>query len=170
MSAEIRREIHIDINDLTRRLTQLTRVKVGFPADKREADGTSSAGVAAVHEFGDPARRIPERPFLRPAILENLPRYRAFNRDRLHRILHGEMTARMALEQLGAMAVGLVQKKLRDGPFAPLSPRTIRARMSRRSAGYRAALARRGPPESIDKPLIDTGFMRQNVTYVVEED
>jgi len=48
-------------------------VLVGVPAGVSEADGTTMATVAAVHEFGSPEQGIPERSFLRGAFVARRP-------------------------------------------------------------------------------------------------
>ena len=56
-------------DDLKRRIDAGKHtVRVGVPSGDAEADGTSVAMIAAVHEYGSPAHGIPERPFLRVAI------------------------------------------------------------------------------------------------------
>lgn len=137
-------------DDLKRRLVGERQVKVGFPQGKAELDGTPTALVAAVHEFGSPELGIPERPFLRTSIRENQAKYVRLNKINLVKILRGGMDANQALNMLGMMAKGDVQTKIRDGEFQALKPATI---------------ARKGS----SKPLIDSGQMRQSVSYEVGE-
>ena len=47
-----------------------TRIKVGFQGGQPDADGNTSANIAAINEFGDANRGIPERPFFRQSISE----------------------------------------------------------------------------------------------------
>lgn len=155
-------------DQIRRRLESGALIKIGFPVGAEELDGTSSAMVAAKHEFGSPSERIPERPFLRSGVFEQLTKYRAFSRRGLVRVLNGGLRFNDMLELLGQTAAADVKEKIRNGPFKPLSQRTIAMRQARRSAGYNRQLARRGAADAIDKPLIDTGYMRQNVTYEIE--
>lgn len=151
-------------------------VRVGVPSGAAEADGTPVAMIAAVHEFGSPSQGIPERPFLRTAMQENAKKYVALNRRNLLAILRRQMTVEQALGQLGEMAKGDVQAKLRDGDFKALDPKTIAARRRARSNGYNKALQSKmakkqaagnaaGP---IDRPLIDSGQLRQSITWEIE--
>ena len=55
-----------------------------------------------------------------------------------------------SLHMAGVIAVRAVQDKIVAGPFAPLQPRTVARKKSSR-------------------PLIDTGQLRQSVSYVVRE-
>lgn len=132
-------------------------VLVGFPAEiERQVEGDAKppdltvAQIAAIHEFGAPNAAIPERPFLRPAIADNREKFFALNRVSLKGVMDGSLTMQQALGRLGAIAQAQVQKKIVQGPFRPLEPKTI---------------ARKGST----KPLIDSGQMRQSVQWVIEE-
>lgn len=59
-------------------------------------------------------------------------------------------TAEQSLKQIGVFGVGLVQEKIESGSYEPNAPSTIRKKKS-------------------DKPLIDTGKMRQSVKYVIRK-
>lgn len=59
-------------------------------------------------------------------------------------------TAEQALNKLGVAAKGLVQEEIVNGGFAPNAESTI---------------AKKGS----EQPLIDTGYMRQSVNYVVKK-
>jgi len=164
-------------DDLKRRINAGKHtVRVGVPSGDAEADGTSVAMIAAVHEYGSPSQGIPERPFLRVAMQENTKKYVLLNRRNLIEVLNKRMTIEQALGQLGAMAQGDVQAKLKNGDFKPLDPKTIAARRRARSNGYNKALLRKvakkqgagnaaGP---IDRPLIDSGQLRQSIAWEIE--
>lgn len=137
-------------DELKRRLIGERVVKVGFPQGRTEADGTPVALIAATHEFGSPERGIPERSFLRSGMRENQEKYVRLNKVNLVRILRGQLTSEQALGQLGEMAKGDVQQKIRSGDFAPLKPSTVDRKGS-------------------SKPLIDTGQMVQSVSYELGE-
>lgn len=136
---------------LSRRLAKLNkRVLIGVPAGKSEEDGASMALVAAVNEFGSPDRGIPERPFLRAGIRENYPRITRLNVRTLREVAEGTMTADTALNLLGEVTAGGVKAKIAEGGFVANAPSTIKAKGS-------------------DKPLIDSGALRQSITYLVED-
>lgn len=136
---------------LSQRLAKLNkRVLIGVPAGPTEENGTSMALVAAVNEFGSPDRGIPERPFLRTGIRENYPRITRLNVRTLRQVAEGTMTANTALSLLGELATGGVKAKIAEGGFVANAPSTIKAKGS-------------------DKPLVDSGALRQSITYVVEE-
>lgn len=104
------------------------------------------AAIAAIHEFG--LDDMPQRSFLRSAYDENLPMIDKM----IQRVANGAvfgLGTNAALNQLGNVVQGMVQRKIVDGPFAPNSPATIKRKKS-------------------SKPLIDTGHLRQSIRYVIE--
>lgn len=123
------------------------RVLVGVPAGKTEPDGTSLAQVAAAAEFGTPTE--PERSFLRSGIRQNMGELSKLSRGLLERVVEGSMGERQALDVLGGTAVGAIREKITEGPFTPNAAATIRAKGS-------------------DRPLIDSGALRQGITHVIE--
>lgn len=149
VTARMLKDVDLKVfDDLKKRFIGARVVKVGFPQGKTEADGTPTALIAAVHEFGSPERGIPERSFLRSSMRENSQKYVRLNKLNLISILRGNLTADQALGQLGEMAKGDVQVKIRSGDFTPLK---------------QATMDRKGS----SKPLIDTGQMVQSVSYEV---
>lgn len=128
----------------------LTSVKVGVPGSLNNPDGTSLAMIAAVHEFGNPAKGIPERSFLRGSILTNRKKYIAASKKLSFRVLSGDTTATQVYGLLGQAASDDVKQFIREGDFVPNAAATVRRKGS-------------------SKPLIDTGQLRQSITYVVEK-
>lgn len=105
------------------------------------------AVIAAVHEFG--LGGMPQRSFLRSAYDENLPTIDKM----IQRVAHGAVFGfgtNAALNQLGNVVQGMIQRKIVDGPFKPNAPATIKRKKSSR-------------------PLIDTGHLRQSIRYVIEK-
>lgn len=164
-------------DDLKRRINAGEHtVRVGVPSGETEAGGTSLTTIAYVHEYGSPSQGIPERSFLRAAMQENAKKYVLLNRSNLVEVLNKRMTVDQALGQLGEMAKGDVQRKIRNGDFKALDPKTIAARRRSRSNGYNKSLLRKvkkkevagnaaGP---IDRPLIDSGQLIQSITWEIE--
>lgn len=108
------------------------------------------AQLAAVHEFGSPKRRIPERSFLRSAIDESAETLKRTAVNVARNVAAGKLTATQAATRLGLVAQAKVQRKIVDGPFAPNAPMTVERKGSSR-------------------PLIDTGQLRQSVSFEVVE-
>ena len=81
------------------------------------------AVIAAIHEFG--LGDMPQRSFLRSAYDENLPVIDKM----IQRVANGAvfgLGTNAALNQLGNVVQGMVQRKIVDGPFVPNSPATIK--------------------------------------------
>lgn len=124
-------------------------VHVGFPEGGPDKEnGMSVAGVAAVHEFGGGS--VPERPFMRTGIRRGLPDQAKLNTANLKAVARGTLTVPQALGQLGLMAATQVQREILEGDFAPLKDATVNRKGS-------------------TKPLIDTGQMRQSVTFEIPQ-
>lgn len=111
-------------------------------------EGLSNAQIATVHEYGDPSRNIPQRSFIGSAIDEQREELSRFARAAVDSALDGSRTVREALSLLGEKGKAEIQAKITRGPFAPNAPLTIALKGS-------------------SKPLIDTGHLRQSVSYEV---
>lgn len=121
---------------------------VGFQSGKVTDDnGVDIANIAAFNELG--TSRAPARPFLRKSVDENGERIQTACAAFAKQVVDGG-TAETALKGLGVFAKTLVQQKITDGDYEPNAPSTIKAKGS-------------------DKPLIDTGRMRQSVEYIIRE-
>lgn len=132
-----------------RELEELVKLEVvvGFQNGQNYEDGVSLAEVAAWNEFGD--SKVPARPFMRQSF-ENHEKELQEACDNVNKQLIAGGNARQALEQVGVFLKGLVQTEIVEGGFAPNSPSTIAMKGS-------------------DRPLIDSGYMRQSVNYLVRE-
>lgn len=138
------------------------RVLVGIPSENAERKPEDGEPVAAnnallgyVHEFGSPAKNIPARPFLIPGVQDAQPQIVAQLDGGVRSIMNGgAITADQMMHRVGIVAQNSVRARITNGPHAPLSQRTLDARLARGRTG--------------ERPLIDTGQMRRAVTYVVE--
>ena len=129
-------------------------VSVGITANagrepKEGTPGATLLQVASAHEFG--TRTIPKRSFIRDTFDARKARYIALMRAQAGQIIDGKLTQRVALAQLGAIAAGDIQKRISAGIGPALDPETVRRKGS-------------------NKPLIDTGQLRQSITYEVGDD
>lgn len=136
---------------LRTRMLELHRafVKVGIVGDGATAKHGDSTNVeiAAAHEFG--TERIPQRSFIRQAMVTRGDEYRALTASLAKRFILGTMTVEQVMGILGAWGAGAIKATItRTGTFAPLSPRTI---------------ARKGS----SRPLVDTGQMLNSVSWIV---
>lgn len=127
------------------------KVRVGVlssAGDHPDGDITI-AEVAAFNEFG--TRHIPARPFVSTAFDENLSKYeRQLARDvRKATGQGGFMTAETVANRLGLRMQSDIQRKIVSLREPPNAPATIRKKGS-------------------SNPLIDTGRMRQSISFEVK--
>ncbi len=138
------------IEKIAKNLKGPSKVKVGLPKGSNAyPDGTSVIMVGAVHEFGSPARNIPQRSFLRSTVNNNRQEYRRINKKLASKIISGDLDSKQALGLLGLKVEGDVKQRITDIKIPPLkSPSKKRG----------------GSPN----PLVDTGHLRRVITHVVE--
>ena len=120
------------------------QLKIGFPRSKSTQ---SNVRKALWNEFG--TRRIPARPFLRTSMRNNRAKYLKMAHADAKQILAGSMSIERSLARIGIVAQGDVQMSIVAGNWTPNAPSTVKRKGSSR-------------------PLIDTGAMRQAVTWVIE--
>jgi hypothetical protein len=132
------------------------RVYVGVPASKAGRSGgeISNADLAYIHENGAPTVGIPARPFLKPGVAS----IRRWVEETLVKIGRSALDGRpeavtRGLNALGLRAQSAVRAKINEGVPPPLRPGTLAARRRRGRTGT--------------KPLIDTGQLRNAITYVI---
>lgn len=107
------------------------------------------ANFAMQHNVGPYSIVIPERSFLRSTFDEKNREWEQTGIKQLDLVATGKKDAATALDVLGHMVQGDIQRKIIDGPFTPNAPSTIRWKKSA-------------------KPLIGkTGRMRSSIRYVV---
>lgn len=123
--------------------TNIEGIDVGFFSTAKYPDGTFVSQVANQHEFGI---GVPERPFIRNAIKNA--------EDGVSELMEGHLKTqsrqadRRIADTVGAHVAGEIQReivRLREPPNAP------------------STIARKGS----SNPLVDTGVMRQSVTWRV---
>jgi hypothetical protein len=144
-------------------IRELTKheVLVGIPADhserKPDPDETEAANnalIGYVMENGSPARNIPARPHMKAGVESARDEIVRRYEDGGKAILDGRIKdADKVHNAVGLIAENSIKRKITDGPFAPLAPRTLAARKRRGRTG--------------DKPLIDTGQYRRAITHVI---
>ena len=132
------------------------RVAVGFPAGKTDSDVINKAvwnefgtrGGASGGGWGGP---IPERPFMRNAMRNNASKYRSAMKTAAPHLLMGSTSLTVVLSKLGILAQGDIQAEITSLRSPPNADVTIALKGS-------------------SNPLIDTGEMRQAVTWKIEND
>jgi phage gpG-like protein len=137
-------------------LAQLTSQEVlaGVPEAKSARDDQmNNATLAYIHNFGSPAQNIPARPFLGPGIAkkqdEIAQELKAAGKDALD--LKGNKIGQR-LTRVGLLAQAGIRSMFGGGEMAPLKPETI---------------TRKGGKKTT--PLIDTGQLRNSISFVVRD-
>jgi hypothetical protein len=137
------------------------RVLVGVPADHadrkpdpEDPEPINNAAIGYIMENGSPARNIPARPHLQTGIADAKDEIVARYKSGAAAVLDGRVQDATKIHHaVGLIAENAVKKRITDGDFVPLSPRTIAARK------------RRGLTS--EKPLTATGQYRNSITHVV---
>jgi len=146
-----KQQVEEALKDLAKKLEGDMRVLAGVPKGAGTyEDGLTLATIAAVNNFGSADGKIPARPVLEPAITKGAPQYQRLAEVMLPKVLSGEMTMRILLEQMGQLAEGHIKQEITDLKTPPNAPSTIKKKGS-------------------DNPLIDTGAFRQSIRYVIDD-
>lgn len=145
--------------ELRKKLQNLSKVQalVGIPQSttKRRHDEVSNAELMYIHSHGSPARGIPVRKVIEPAI-EASPTKEALLvelREAAIAKLHDNDLDMLAhLRRAGIIAMNAAKAWFTDprNNWPPNKPETIKRKGS-------------------DRPLIDTGALRAALTYVIRE-
>lgn len=149
MAVKVRDRVTADGEKFKKTIEELKRleVRVGIQQGAGSEDGVDLVDIAMFNELG--TVHIPSRPFLRDSVDAHSSEINSFLQSTKSSLLKGG-SAEAALKRIGVFQKGLIQKEISNGNFVPNSEATIRRKKS-------------------DKPLIDTGRMRQSVNYVIKE-
>lgn len=132
------------------------------PPDKNSGKSIDAVVLAAVHEFGSPSRKIPERSFLRKTMAMRKKDFNDFFDMGKDKIMMQIMAGNgdIFLNKVGAKWVGYVQETFAaQGPgWAPLS----RKRIAERSITGRA---KENTAKEMHSILWDTGAMLRSITH-----
>lgn len=136
------------LREIQQRLTDQKRVYVGLPEGSGDSeDGTPLVEIGAIHEFG--AQHIPERSFLRVPLRAAQKEFSLAFRRIMPKVARGELTIEQALDQIGAKAAATSQEAISAG----IDPANAESTVKRKGSS---------------KPLIDTGRLRQAITWVIK--
>lgn len=164
------------LRETARKVSRPGTLRVGFLEGATYPDGTSVAMVAAIQNFGTPARGIPPRPFF----TDMVRRYRGTWPSDLGKLLKAnDMDASKALKIEGQVIAGELQQQIVETMSPSLSPTTLMLRKMRKdnpdlvvtAATVGEAHARVRAGESYAgvsaKPLVDSGDMLKSVDHEV---
>ena len=133
------------INKIANSMKGPNSVLVGLPKGSNNyPDGTSVIRVGIIHEFGAPSMNIPQRSYLRSTIKENNIKYKKLFEKLTFKMINSDTTMNKSLRYIGETVKGDVIAKITKGIPPPLK-------------------VRKGTP------LVDTGHLRQSITYVIRE-
>ena len=113
-------------------------------------DGQPVVLVAATNNFGSKSRGMPARPFMTLAAEPALKAVSPFQEKAVKSLNEGKTTKEKILDISGSIAVGIFQDTITQLSTPANAESTIKAKKS-------------------SNPLIDTGLMRQTLTYVVRD-
>lgn len=131
------------LNKIAKSFEGQPSIKVGLPKGSNDyPDGTSTIMVGAVHEFGSDARNIPQRSFLRMTLNNNKKKYAAKMKKIAQQEISGKSKLEKSMQLMGVLVQGDVVSRMTTGISPKLKGRD-------------------------GTPLIDTGHLRQSITYVV---
>lgn len=133
-------------------------VLVGIPSTTAGRTDTpiNNAEIGYLMETGSPAQNIPERPFLVPGVAGAQSKFTPHLKAAGLSALEGKTALiERDFDRAGFVGANAVKAKITDGPFTPLSPKTLQKRRAKGRTG--------------EKPLIDSAQMRRAVTHVVRK-
>lgn len=135
------------LKGMAAKLSTGSAVRVGFLEGSTYPDGTSVPMIAAIQEFGAPARKIPPRPFFRTMVADKSPGWPKALAGLLET---NGYDARKTLTLMGEGVAGQLRQSIVDFTTPANAPSTV---------------ARKG----FDKPLVETGHLLASVSYQVED-
>ena len=139
------------------------QVLVGIPAQnaprtaaeaKAQDAKINNAALGYIHNFGLPSKNIPQRQFLEPGILNASDGISVRMEKAAQGALDGDSTAvKNNLSATGIIATSSVKMKISSNIPPPLAESTLAARRRRGRTGT--------------KTLIDTGQLRNSISFVI---
>lgn len=179
-----------EVSAIVGAITEIARkqVLVGIPdsttsREQEEGSPITNAALGYIHEFGSPDANIPARPFLIPGV----EKAREGATERLKAAAKAALDGDKAsvdrhLNAAGTLAANSARNEIQTGDFVPLKPGTIanrhRARgtasMRKSETDYLEMVKEGESPEAAQestgiRPLINTGQLRNSLTYVVRK-
>lgn len=148
------------------------QVMVGIPKKTASRTGSqaSNALIGYVLEHGVPKHNLPPRPFLVPGVRNARAYTKAGFKKAARYAMAGNQQAMQAqLAAIGTNAAVAVKLKMRQGPFAPLAPRTIAARQRKLLHTKKLSAQEVAAGFQDIRPLIDTGKLLASITWVIRK-
>lgn len=135
--------------------------KVGWYKKIKHPDSNLTvAHIAAIQELGYAKKQIPPRPFIMPTVHENQYSWKEIAYHGSKEIIKGNATAASVMGLIGEKASGQIKQKIASIYTPPLRPSTIKRRQLRYKDTKTVG--------NLYKPLVDTGYMVNSLSYTVE--
>ncbi|WP_423196787.1 Bacteriophage protein [Cupriavidus sp. H19C3] len=135
------------------------QVLVGIPdsaPERKDDEPLSNAAIGYIQETGSPANNLPARPFLVPGVASAEEKTVPQLQKAVEAALDGDLPrAEKRMASAGLAAQNSVRAKINSGIAPQLKDSTLAARR------------RRGRTGTV--PLIDTGQLRNSITYVIRK-
>lgn len=169
------------INALTQRDVLVGVPDSGATRQDETPEPMNNATLAYIHDNGSPAANIPARAFMRPGIKAAQEKIESRLKNAATAALDNKVSKiDDQLSAAGLIASTSIKKQINDGDFAPLSPSTIAGRARSRGTKTRRKaeldyleMVRDGAPPELAQgvagihPLVNTGQLRNSITYVL---
>lgn len=162
--------------ELAKKVERAGTLRVGFLEGATYPDGTTVAMIAAIQNFGAPARGIPPRPFFSTMVKDKSPRWA----DQLAKLLEAnDWNVDAALNQMGAGIAGQLRQAIVETNAPPLSAITLMLRKMKYDdpdlevtgatvgEAARRVAAGESYADAPTKPLVDSGVLLAAVDYEV---
>jgi phage gpG-like protein len=163
MKPQVNINVNITVDNLEQfgkaiELLQRKEILVGVPQanDRRKTGPINNATLAAIHDRGSPSQNIPARPFMEPGIKSVSTKIEQKLLSVGQAVLDGDIVKTYKrLNEVGLIAQNGLRKQINSNIQPPLKPATLAARRRRGRTGKRT--------------LIDSGQLRNSLTYVVKD-
>jgi hypothetical protein len=156
VSIKVRKDIYKQVKKNLLDFSKLDLL-VGVPQEKTERDKDvqgettnepiTNAELMFIHTNGSPVKNIPKRPTIEPTIEENKDKISEKFKTAVNKILNNRGDGKEDLEKLGIWVVNKIKARFGSEELEPNTEGTIKRKGS-------------------DRPLIDTGQLRDSITYV----
>ena len=133
----------------------------------RETGRATNVQVAAIHEFGDPARKIPERSFLRSTFDNERAEILDDMADAMDRTIEFGHIER-EIPRVGIFTEKRVRDTIRRGLTPDISDATKDRRRKKLKQKGEVAVPANSQFGTTETPLIDTGQLIQSIASKVE--
>ena len=144
--------------------------RVGWFESAKYENGAPVAGVAAVQEFGSPAKGIPPRLGMRATATAKREEWKRTVEQLSRATARGELPPGKVMEAVAMAAGGHVAATITKVTSPALKASTVAARKRRLADKGKSLKGAKGGAgvAGIEKPLVDTGILLNTLSYEFE--